>query len=165
MMVNNLGDGLHLFIKANRSYSGDWMSFCCWYSLTKLLPDTKISLLCQEKFKWAKKMNIPIVTKDCGIIIEADTVAVRELTDDNINHLNSGGGMESLCCLAQENVFLPFTSYKNGCGNFVTAEWIHKKECPFPLADRFMTDSATANEIRVLKLWRQLNTTYATVSR
>lgn len=36
------------------------------------------------------------------------------------------------------------------------ADWINRDECPFPYADKFV-NKACANEIQILRLWKQMN--------
>ncbi len=175
MLINHLGNNLNILIKCNYSYAHDWMAFACWYSLDKFLPDAKVIIACtptdvkEQVFTWPKRVGVPMrrnLVERPVLVLDCDTVIIRDLVD--VKYLNEAGQImngQEIISEANSEDFTPFVSYKNGCGNFVTAQWINTTECPFPWADRFMTHSATINEVKVLKLWKQLCTTYATVSR
>jgi hypothetical protein len=172
-MTNHLGKNLDIVINAKYDYYGDWTAFASWYSLTKMLPDAKISLFLEfdgkknQVFNWVNKVGLTLSIKKSNFLeIDSSVVAIRELDNKAVNYLNLGSkDIKPLCCLAKSDNFLPFASYHEGCGSFVASEWINKIECPFPLADRFMTYNVTSNEIKVLKLWKQISNLYATVSR
>jgi len=42
MMISNLGDGLTVHISCQQVPHHDWMSFLCWYSISRNLPEAKV---------------------------------------------------------------------------------------------------------------------------
>jgi len=155
------------------------MAFCCWYSFSKMLPDAEFKLAINRAtkidrplFSWANKVGIKNYTKvennKKTIFLDCATIMVRELNDVFLNVFeksNTGSLPEELISTAQQDAYVPFVEYRSGCGNFFMAEWIDIAECPFNWADKFMTAEATVNEIKILRLWKQMGPLYATLSR
>jgi hypothetical protein len=144
--------------------SGDWMAFSLCYSLQKFLPDanvfikyTKNSQISKQLFNWMTSLNIKDINKlsQPYLILESDNIMIRPMENDN----------KEVCSEVKEDKFTPFVSYQKGCGRFVFSEWINREEYPFSYADSFMTEDVCANEIQVLKLWKQMNTLYPLLTR
>ncbi len=181
--INCLGDNLNVIINGNYNISHEWMAFACWYSINKNLPDAKVELVIssagavsRQLFDWTGRvgvrlhLNKHVELKPNSLAVPACSMAVRDLPQGAVDLLNDKSitimnEEKGLCCEAKEDCFVPFVTYLEGVGNFVTGDWINKDECPFPWADRFMSHSANANEIRILKLWKQLSQIFTTVSR
>lgn len=168
-MFSENGDGMKFNAVVDYTYANDWMLFALWYSMQKTLPDAELIINCippkkieRQFFSWCKRCNVSFAfgDKGQGIAVPPDIIMIRELQEGvevkDINHV---------CSVCKDDKFTPFVSYGTGFGNFVTSDWINTVECPFLWADRFMTASAGANDVKVLKLWKQLNPMYATVSR
>lgn len=174
------GEGLAVVIRCKYLFAHDWMAFAAWYSLSKTLPDAVVYLSLDKTerrtnrqfFSWIPKVGVRLSSAiadnlskthmDCG------TLMVRELTEEQAEAMAAVTDEEippQLISDAKDDQYTPFVSYRKGCGLFVESQWIDTTECPFSWADRFMTHSANANEVRILKLWKQLSSTYATVSR
>lgn len=172
MEINCLGKNLHIVIKSEYSKFGDWSSFCSWYSLTKMLPDADISLNYNFNtkksiyFSWVNKIGLKTNLKiDKALVVDNYVVAIREF-DNYLEFLNNKNCLDdSILCDVKEDKYLPFVSIYNNCGGFVTKDWIHSIECPFGQADRFISQDVNYNEIKVLKLWKQVSQLYTTVSR
>lgn len=164
------GAGLKFVTQVDYSYSHDWMSFALWYSLQKFLPDASLVICCNgfhrgsmQLFTWPRRCRVSFgYIPEQGMLLAPGVVAVRELQEDGYESLLRG---KLPICPCQDYQFLPFVSYENNCAGFVMSEWIHRVECPFSIADRFMTLSANGNEIQVLRLWKQMSSVYASVSR
>jgi hypothetical protein len=176
--MRDTGDGLNIVCKTGYSFHDDWMTFACWYSILKSLPDAKFSIFCPSVdshglyFQWAPRCRVNfstiLPTNTPLLIVPPLAMAVRSLDQKCVDLLSEIHFVEldgRLCGDVKDDTFLPFVHYQNGCGKFVVSEWINKAECPFPWAERFMTHTATANEVRVLKLWKQLHPLYATVAK
>jgi hypothetical protein len=124
-MINSKGKSLSVVISCNYGFVSNWMAFSAWYSISKNLPDAKVSILCardtinMQLFDWVnktdanffvhanygKKLNNPklnkiyatyvalkngLVETPC-LVMDADTVATRELTGATLKGL---GGAE-----------------------------------------------------------------------
>jgi hypothetical protein len=138
-----------------------------------MLPDAMVYLSLdkgnrpnRQLFSWIHKVgdNIKLLKDDISskmIYMDCGTLMIRELTEAQVEKIDT----EIPISEAKDDQYTPFVSYRKGCGSFVESEWIDTMECPFSSADRFMTHYANANEIRILKLWKQMSTIYATVSR
>lgn len=65
-MISSIGDNLNILISCNYTVHDNWMSFLCWYSLTKNLPQAKVMIACNrtmnnsnsELFGWTRKCNV-----------------------------------------------------------------------------------------------------------
>jgi hypothetical protein len=62
---------------------------------------------------------------------------------------------------AKSSEMTTFVDYSEGCGKFVTSEWINRLDVPFAKVDSFRQDDMTANEIAVFKLWERMYHFYA----
>lgn len=171
-MFSENGNGMKFNAVVEYTYANDWMLFALWYSMQKTLPDAELIINCispkkleRQFFSWCKRCNVIFSFGEsgagvAGIAVKPAIIMIREMEEGlGISDINS------VCSNCRDDKFTSFVSYGIGFGNFVTADWINTMECPFPWADRFMTALAGANEVKVLKLWKQLSPMYATVSR
>lgn len=56
-----------------------------------------------------------------------------------------------------------FVSFKEGCGRFVCSDWVDAKGGPFENANKFVNNIVTANEIKILQQWNDLNIIYGII--
>jgi len=135
--------------------------------MQKFLPDanifikyTKKSQISKQLFNWMTSLNIKNINKlsQPYITLESNNIMIRPM--ETISYDN-----KEVCSEVKEDKFTPFVSYQKGCGRFVLGEWINIEEYPFSYADSFMTEDVCANEIQVLKLWKQMNTLYPLLTR
>jgi len=129
----------------------DWMAFASWYSLSKRLPDSKISIECRHchLFGWARRLGVAIVLSGTGFKIPPTVMAVRDFDGDV--SISSSKGETQTC----------FVDYSQGCGNFVVDDWINNSKVPFFSAlKRFGTGSLTVNEMAILNVWEQCHNLY-----
>lgn len=47
VMVTSTGKGLNVLIRSECSFVSNWVSFGCWYSVQKKLPDANIAIVCE----------------------------------------------------------------------------------------------------------------------
>ncbi len=125
------------------------------------------------------------------IVVDAGTVAVRELSGAVLKEMEVPGVRGDEICwyfkdVPPETMLKPhepgrsipglvadakagelpvFVSYTDGVGNFVAANWIDKSEYPFPMTERFVSTTLTANEAAVLRLWKLTNPVFCTVAK
>lgn len=67
---------------------------------------------------------------------------------------------DTVCRIVQENDPYCIVDYSKGCG-----KWIHTlKGCPFSNASGLVADSMTANEIRIIELWRKMVSLYSAIN-
>ena len=111
-MISSIGDNLNILISCNYTIHDNWMSFLCWYSLTKNLPQAKVVIACNrtmnsgnsELFGWTRKCNIPFelhkstdregqinLVLQKGIVVapllvlRPDTVAIRDFEESGFD--------------------------------------------------------------------------------
>ncbi len=127
------------------------------------------------------------------LLVEAGTMAIRELSDKVLGEMSLPGvrsgedgttwyfkdvPTETMVKSHEAAVRMPglssdvlsetlpvFVTYGTSVGKFVTGNWIDKAEYPFPMAEQFASTMLTANEAGVLKLWKQINPVFGTVSK
>lgn len=157
------GLGINIFVETPSTITGDWMAFCLCYSIKKYIPDAKLYLKRITKnekslqfFNWSTKLGLCRIKNITNpIVLECDLIMVRPIERDT----------KLTWSEARDNKFTPFLSYREGCGNFVYDEWINKEESPFPHADNFMMHGISANELNILRLWKQMHVLYPFLSR
>jgi hypothetical protein len=161
------GLGINVLVNSTYNIPGDWMAFSLCYSIHKFLPDasifikyTKKSQVSKQLFRWITSLNIKNISKlsEPFLNLESTFIMIRPMETVVFD-------LAEVCSEVKEDKFTPFVSYQKGCGKFVVEEWINKEEYPFAQADSFMTEDVCANEIQVLKLWRQMNTLYPLLTR
>lgn len=158
------GLGINVLVNATYSIAGDWMAFSLCYSIQKFLPEANIfikysknSQISKQLFAWMGSLNIKNINKLSEPIVSLDSSSIMIRPMEEI--------VLEMCSEVKEDKFTPFVSYQKGCGKFVMDEWINKDGYPFSQADSFMTEDVCANEIQVLKLWRQMNSLYPLLTR
>ena len=64
-MLNSTGNGLTILITTQYSLDCEWLSFAAWYSITHLLPDAEVVILCKRTeaellylYQWAYRLRI-----------------------------------------------------------------------------------------------------------
>ena len=180
MKITSIGDGLTILISCDYFTHHSWMSYLCWYSLNKNLPDAKVIIGCNrtdckyDLFRWTYKCKVPFIlhkttdfdgqidaikpNKPC-LVIPPEVMCVRDFDEANFSP-NVFFDEEKiykldddLVCNCREDKSFVFASYNEGWGNFVTKTWIHNEGNPFLFGDRFNKGSLTPNEARIGKLW------------
>jgi hypothetical protein len=74
MEVSSLGDNLAILIKCDHAPHHDWMSFFCWYSISKNLPEAKVIVACSrggemnfDIFNWPKRCGVQFAYHNPGL--------------------------------------------------------------------------------------------------
>jgi len=157
--MENTGSGLSIVVECEYLKHHHWMTYASWYSLTKNLPDANVLIYCKRSreteplFQWAVKLraffsyNPP---KQCDLVIPCDVMAVRSWHGEKIIN-------------AKSKETTTFVSYKDGCGDFVLSDWIHKEEAPFFEVDTLKSVDMTVNEFKVFDLWKKMLLVYREV--
>jgi len=166
MTGNNLG----ILIHCDQTPSHRWMSFASWYSINTHLPDAMVAVCLLRGIpiidfvNWPNKCHTPffqypsdvdpLTIVDFGdrekLLLSPAVMAVRSYEGD------------TTITKAQEETLTTFIDYSEGCGRFVTTDWIDKIEAPFQRAmDRFGNPDLNANEIAIFKLWDRMNRLYS----
>lgn len=194
MPITTLGKNLNIVILCDYGISHEWMSFLCWYSISKNLPDASVVLLCSRKqmtrdlFTWAKRCGVRCIfhkdidlenrinfLKTCGltepvIVVDPHTVCIRDFEETKIN-LETLEGMilanshSDILCDCKDKEISLFASYLNGWGNFVYKNWIDKETCPLIVNLDFKSSDMTVNESRIRSLWNSAIFLFNNVSR
>lgn len=191
MKISDTGNGLTIIIGCDYTVLHNWMSFICWYSLTKNLPDAKVIVACNRTlmkstlFRWTQKCQVPFVlhkpTDKQGQIliaqsikpvlyIPADVICIRDFGEAGFspNELSEEKEYflnDKLVCDCKDNGACVFATYFNGWGRFVMSDWINRSSSPFISTVKFDSGNMTANELRISRLWRSATTLFQTVSR
>jgi hypothetical protein len=165
MDFSSTGKGLSVAVCCKPIPAHLWMSFVCWYSFKKNLPDAGVQIFCERQesflqFNWAKRLRVklkygsPEKSKNGIIYIEPQTLAIRP-------YVGLLGPVSS-----KNDVCASLIDYSDGCGNFVMSSWIHKVNGnPLPMAvKRFATENMTANELRVLRFFESSEAIYKAVA-
>jgi hypothetical protein len=192
MTISSTGDGLNILIACDYLPHHSWMSFLCWYSLTKNLPEAKIAVASHRRlmklnlFGWTRKCNVPFIlhkaTDDEGqvqaaldhgiekpiLVVPAEAMCVRDFTEagfspDALTEVTRLNN-EMVCDCKEERPCV-FATYPNGWGKFVTSSWINKGSCPFLFGVKYGQGNLTANEARIGRLWNAATPLFQTVSR
>lgn len=65
-MKEYLGEGLSVLLLCSHRTHHDWMSFLCWYSFQRNLPECRFSIVCSRLeirctlFAWTKRAGVPL---------------------------------------------------------------------------------------------------------
>lgn len=65
-MTEYLGNGLSVLLLCSHRLHHDWMSFLCWYSFQRNLPECRFSVVCSRQeikytlFSWTKRAGVPL---------------------------------------------------------------------------------------------------------
>lgn len=192
MTISSTGDGLNILIACDYLPHHNWMSFLCWYSLTKNLPEAKVfvashrRLMKRDFFIWTRKCKVPYIlhkeSDDEGqikyalnygvckplLVLPPDCVCVRDFNESGFipESLSEITTLNSeLSCDCKDVNPCSFATYSNGWGKFVTSYWINKMSCPFFFCFKYNQSDSTANELRIERLWNVAAPLFLTVSR
>lgn len=179
------GDGLRVRICAYPTHYHHWMSFACYSSVRRFLPDATVELAVFGRsgllFDWASRLRLkvlkrkptlaaPILESEPGLlVITSDCIAVRQWDDPSLlktsvtNRTGTaclrGSGEyqigESLCMNPKAEGYAPFADVSHGVGAFVSEQWIHRTDCFLAYIDGFGTENDTQTERAVLDEWRR----------
>lgn len=67
MPISSIGDGLTIHISCEPKLHHDWMSFLCWYSLSRNLPESKVIVTNLREnnlfdlYGWTRLLQIPLL--------------------------------------------------------------------------------------------------------
>ena len=67
MTISNLGDGLTVHISCQQVPHHDWMSFLCWYSISRNLPEAKVVVTLTRSISdiyignWTRVCRVPFL--------------------------------------------------------------------------------------------------------
>lgn len=166
--ISSTGKNLNIIMSCEHSLIHDWMTFSCWYSIKKNLPDSKFHISCLRTknigpfFMWARKFKIPFFqhsdkNKDLqelfacnnAFIISPGMMAIYGFIEDSLGPSD-----------VKDDEKTTFVSYLNGCGRFTMSEWVDRMSNPFSFVDKLYSDDLSLNEYKVLKLWEQCALTY-----
>ena len=179
MKITSVGGGLNILISCDYITHHNWMSYLCWYSLIKNLPDAKVIIGCNRSdceydlFRWTYKCKVPFIlhkTTDFQgeidilnvnnplLVIPPTVICIRDFDEagfspDALSEEKVYKLDDNLSCDCREDKSNVFASYNDGWGKFVTATWIHKSGNPFLFGNKFNQGSLTPNEARIGKLW------------
>lgn len=191
MKISDTGSGLTIVIGCDYNVLHNWMSFICWYSLTKNLPDANIVISCNRTpmnatlFRWTQRCSVPfflhkptdkqgqiLITQAFKPIlyIPAEAICIRDFGEAGFSPNELGEEKEyfldeKLVCDCKDDKACVFATYLNGWGRFVMSDWINRMSSPFIATVKFDGGNMTANELRISKLWRSATTLFQTVSR
>lgn len=192
MTISSTGDGLNILIACDYLPHHNWMSFLCWYSLTKNLPDAKVfvashrRLMKHDLFIWTRKCKVPFILHkasddegqiqsaiDYGVskpllVVSPEYICVRDFDESGFSpeSLSEVKWLDAeLSCDCKEARPCSFVTYSNGWGKFVTSSWINKMSCPFLFGVKYSQGDLTANELRIGRLWSAATPLFLTVSR
>lgn len=169
MEISETGKNLLIVVDCDYSFSHNWMAFTLWYSLRKNLPDAEMVLNVVRKsspvelFSWAVKFKVRL---------SYSKFLLDDITDRQILHLpphvmavrDFSGGVPLGPVDIKSDYFSVFVDYKSGCGAFVTAEWINRKDIPlFNATKKFFTKNISVNESKGLKLWERAGKILSTI--
>jgi hypothetical protein len=192
MQIDSTGEGLNILIACDYLSHHDWMSFFCWYSISKNLPDAKVFVTCNRKIKyedlfvWPRKCNIPFhFNKETDIngqikhaldsfaskpllVVPPDCVCIRDFNEagfslESLSEINKLD--DSLLCDCKDERPCCFATYSNGWGKFVTSSWINRISSPFFSVAQFNKGELTPNEVRIGRLWNSAAFLFQNVSR
>jgi hypothetical protein len=193
MAISSTGDGLNILIACDYLPHHGWMSYFCWYSLSKNLPDAFVTvashrrLMTHNFFGWTRLCKIPFVlhkaTDEKGqielaiaknqiekplLVIPPEVVCIRDFEEadyfpEKITDIKKID--DELCCDCKDDKPTVFATYLNGWGKFNTPSWIHKMSGPFISNAKFGQGAMTANEVRIERLWSDATPLYQIVAR
>jgi len=111
MAVSSLGDNLSIIISCSHAPHHDWMSFLCWYSISKNLPEATVVIGCArggdmnfDIFNWPRRCDVQLLfhsafadvvkavlenkkskAKTPALILEPQTVCLRDFDEAGFN--------------------------------------------------------------------------------
>lgn len=189
MEISPTGDGLNILIACDYVPHHDWMSFLCWYSLSKNIPDAKVTVISHRRlmkyrlFEWSRKCGIRLLLHHPDInqeeyaltrgvekpllVLEPHTIAVRDLEQGNfpLSQLKDVSWGKDFSCDVKGDGENAFITYIDGWGKFVTSSWINRLGNPLTGDQRYGYGNLNANEFRLGRLWSAAAPLFQTVSR
>jgi hypothetical protein len=143
------------------------MSFVAWYSVIKNLPNADVAVVCRrgkdapskEYFAWARRAKVKfffyenfyqLKTDKQVIKIPSCTAALREYDPQTPGPVS-----------VKTDVLATFVDYSEGCGKFVTSEWINKDVGQDQNMSKFSSLDMSINESKLLSLWEKSYQLYA----
>lgn len=162
-MISKNGKGLTIGIDCEYRRHHHWMAFASWYSISKNLPDAKVSIFCERGidkyhlFNWTHKISVPFSfnKKKVDLIIPPSVMAIRHYIPENLGPYN-----------VKSEEFSTFVDYREGVGRFKLDRWIDNMRSPFYRKLSVLHNSdMTVNELKVLNLWENLFSIYAQIQR
>lgn len=189
--ISSTGFNLNILIACDYLPHHNWMSFLCWYSLTKNLPEANVfvashrRLMKYDLFSWTRKCKVPFIlhkeTDDNGqiqaafeqgaskplLVLPPDCICVRDFDESGFSpeSLSEISKLDfNLSCDCKESRSCPFVTYSDGWGKFVSSAWINKMGCPLSVVKLNKVD-LTANESRIGQLWNASAPLFLTISR
>lgn len=191
MNISPTGDGLNILIACDYVSHHNWMSFLCWYSISKNLPEASVfvasprRLMQRNLFNWTRKCKVPLfLHKDADLegqvnfvldsevkkpllVVPPESVCVRDFDESGF----SPESLKEVCyidselsCDCKKDLFKTFVTYNDGWGTFVTSSWINKMRSPFDLGTKYNQGELTVNEARIGRLWYAAIPLFQTVS-
>lgn len=194
MTISSLGKNLNILIPCDYTFSHNWMSFFCWYSIYKNLPEASVVIACnrlamkQTLFLWTKRCQVNcLIHKRTDIhgqiglvaskgynepilVVDPASVCIRDFEETNINYKNLSNIIFSndhsdILSNCKDSTISLFTSYQQGWGTFVPSNWIDKERCPLISNLDFASSEMTVNESRIRNLWKSAKFLFNNVSR
>lgn len=109
--LTTTGDGLSVLIVCDYVPIYNWMTFATWYSLSKILPDARVGIMCNRRpitwqmFDWTRTLKVkmrqhPPVEKEEQVkmaladpfystpllVVEPDVLAIRDVEADTLEY-------------------------------------------------------------------------------
>ena len=162
--MSHFGKNLNFSITSKSTPLHDWLSFVCWYSISKNLPQSKVCITTKKEinnfnlFSWAYKLKVKVNYKnekeenDNIIKIHPYTAAVR---------INNGflGPTE-----AKDGEYSSLVSYERGFGKFNYKDWENNNNSPVKYISMFNALDMNINEKELLDLWSKASKIYLSIS-
>mgnify|MGYP007120766161 CR=1 FL=1 len=168
----------------------NWMSFLCWHSLSKNLPEAKVTVACHRRlmtydfFGWTRKCKVPFVLHKAAdekgqialisesvqgplLVLSPETVCIRDFAEAGFSPDVLSGVVKmnsELCCDCKEEKPCVFVTYLSGWGKFVTQSWINRMSCPFVSGVKYGQGVMTSNEVRIGQLWSSVTPLFQIMS-
>lgn len=179
------GNGLTVRICAIPTPYDHWMSFACYASIRRYLPDAVVELVVFGRpgvfFDWARRLRLRIVKRSAtspAPLVEADDanvlailptcIAVREWIDSRLNEswVTPNGSAclrresemqigDLVCADAKADAFSPLADVSGGVGEFVPSRWIDTHACFLAGVNTFRSGSETPTESAVFDEWHK----------
>jgi hypothetical protein len=179
------GEGLRVRICTYPTVYHHWMSFVCYSSMRRFLPDAEVELAVFGRpgffYDWAARLRLrtlrrppvlaaPLVEAESGMLaITSECVAVSQwendifLTESLVNqsgtaclrHNNDFVISNTFCEGAKFDGYVPLVNVSEGVGSFVSKDWIDKSTSFLTNINRFKTGKETQMELAVLEEWQR----------
>lgn len=191
MLIDIFGYGLNILLLCEPLPAHAWMSFASWESFRQQVPDATVTLATRRPtsgqhhgiFPWAYRLGVRsfFYTEDQDpaqialrrdylktpmLVLPPGTMAMEPLSHSVLDRVNCGGVQDGadLVVGLKDLTPAPLIQLGEGCGGFVTEEWIDKCGHPFGRTGVYQrSNDLTVNERRVLLLWNRLCPIYDSV--